>query len=89
MSQYKVVSLFSGCGGLDLGIGVLNDIGRERYIKLPKENTNERGVEITSEALMLLEKCEDTRIIDINFIREEIDYREVYTKWIDAWTEEY
>lgn len=68
---------------------VLNDIGRDRYIKLPKAKTNSRGVEITNEALMLLEKRDDTRVIDINFIREKIDYREVYTKWLDAWIDEY
>lgn len=68
---------------------VLRDIGRDRYIKIPKENTNSRGVEITAEALTLLEKCEDTRCIDINFIRKRIDYREVYTKWLDAWIDEY
>ena len=68
---------------------ILNEIGRDRYIKLPKENTNARGVEITAEALTVLEKCEDTRCIDINFVREKIDYREVYTKWLDAWREEY
>ncbi len=68
---------------------VLDDIGRDRYIKLPKVNTNARGVEITNEALMLLEKCDDTRVIDIDFVRKEIDYREVYTKWLDAWIDEY
>ncbi len=68
---------------------ILNEIGRDRYIKLPKENTNARGVEITAEALSMLEKHEDTRCIDINFTRDKIDYREVYTKWLDAWREEY
>lgn len=68
---------------------ILKDIGRDRYIKIPKENTNARGVEITAEALTLLEKCEDTRCIEINFVRERIDYREVYTKWLDAWRDEY
>lgn len=70
-------------------IRVLNQIGRDRYIKLPKENTNARGVEISQEALSLLENCQDTRCIDINFTREKIDYREVYTKWLDAWREDY
>lgn len=70
-------------------IGVLNQIGRDRYIKLPKVNTNARGVEISREALLLLEKCQDTRCIDIKFTREKIDYREVYTKWLDAWREDY
>lgn len=68
---------------------VLNDIGRNRYIKLPKENTNARGVEITAEALSILETHKDTRCININFTREKIDYREIYTKWLDAWREEY
>lgn len=68
---------------------ILKEIGRDRYIKLPKENTNARGVEITSEALSMLERYEDTRCININFTREKIDYREVYTKWLDAWREEY
>lgn len=70
-------------------IEVLERIGRDRYIKLPKENTNSRGVEISAEALSILERCPDTRCIDIDFIREKIDYREVYTKWLDAWREEY
>ena len=68
---------------------LLNDIGRDRYIKLPKENTNARGVEITAEALSILETHKDTRCININFTREKIDYREIYTKWLDAWREEY
>ncbi len=70
-------------------IEVLENIGRDRYIKLPKENTNSRGVEITAEALDMLENHKDTRCIDINFTREKIDYREVYIKWLDAWRDEY
>ena len=68
---------------------ILNDIGCDRYIKLPKEGTNPRGVEISSEALNLLLECEDTRTIEIPFARGDIDYREVYTKWLDAWRDEY
>ncbi|MCL2859634.1 MAG: ThaI family type II restriction endonuclease [Oscillospiraceae bacterium] len=68
---------------------ILRKIGRENYIKMPKAGTNARGVEISAEALSILEKAKDTRCIDIDFIRKEIDYREVYTKWLDAWTEDY
>lgn len=68
---------------------VLNELGRDKYIKLPKQNTNSRGVEITPDALEQLEKCNDTRSIEINFVRDKIDYREVYTKWLDAWRDEY
>ncbi len=68
---------------------ILEYIGRDRYIKLPKENTNARGVEISPEALTLLENHKDTKSIDINFVRGKIDYREVYVKWLDAWRDEY
>lgn len=68
---------------------ILSSIGRDRYIKLPKKNTNSRGVEISKEALTLLSDCHDTQVIDIKFTRGKIDYREVYTKWLDAWLDEY
>lgn len=68
---------------------VLNRIGRDKYIRLPKVNTNARGVEITAEALSMLEHYKDTRSININFMREKLDYREIYTKWLDAWKDEY
>ena len=64
---------------------VLKSIGRDRYIKLPKEGTNPRGAEITAEALNLLLGYDDTRIIEIPFGRDEIDYREIYTKWLNTW----
>ncbi len=68
---------------------ILESIGRDKYIKLPKENTNSRGVEISKDALLMLENHKDTRCIDIDFKREKIDYREVYVKWLDAWRDEY
>ncbi len=68
---------------------VLQELGKERYMKLPKENTNARGVEISEEALSVLEHCEDTRCIDVPFVRKKMDYREMYTKWLDAWREDY
>ena len=67
----------------------MHQLGVDRYIKLPKENTNSRGVELTSEALSFLEHCKDTRSIDIYFKKEQLDYRQIYTKWLDAWYEEY
>lgn len=70
-------------------LNVLKSLGRDRYIKLPKENTNARGVEISAEALSLLESDKETKSIDVRFTREDIDYREIYTKWLDAWRDEY
>ncbi len=37
----------------------------------------------------MLEHYKDTRSININFMREKLDYREIYTKWLDAWKDEY
>ncbi|ARQ97075.1 MULTISPECIES: ThaI family type II restriction endonuclease [Campylobacter] len=83
-SQGKLL-LFSKKSQLE----ILNLIGKDRYIKLPKPNTNSRGVEITTEALAMLEQSSHTKCIDINFVRKNIDYREIYTKWLDAWIEDY
>lgn len=70
-------------------IDVLETIGKDKYIQLPKEGTNARGVELTKEALFMLENHKETKSIEVNFIREKMDYREVYTKWLDAWYDEY
>lgn len=68
---------------------IIDKIEKDKYIKLPKQKTNSRGVELSIKALKLLESHQDTRRIDIDFKRKEIDYREIYTKWLDAWHDEY
>jgi len=62
-------------------------IGRERYIKLPKLGTNPRGVEITKEALSQLARGKETKVIEIDWRRSEIDYHP-YKRWVDYWREE-
>ena len=66
---------------------VLEDIGREKYIKLPKPGTNPRGVEITKDALLLLVNNRKTRSIEIDWQLPEIDCNP-YKKWVDYWREE-
>jgi hypothetical protein len=66
---------------------ILKKIGADSYLKLPTQGTNSRGVELTKDALDLLVAHSTTRKIDINFKREKLDYREVYTRWLDAWHE--
>ncbi len=66
---------------------LLDRIGRERYIKLPKSGTNPRGVEITKEALSSLVKDEMSRFIEINWQRKKIDYNP-YKRWVDYWRED-
>jgi len=62
-------------------------MGRERYIKLPIPGTNPRGVEITKEALSQLVRDEETKVIEIDWHRVEIDYHP-YKRWVDYWREE-
>lgn len=64
---------------------VLHELGRERYIKLPKAGTNSRGVEITKEALNTLAEHPETRRIDISFKRTELDYTLAYSRWLELW----
>ncbi len=72
---------------LEIQKRVFEDVGKERYIKLPKPGTNPRGVEITKEALRSLVDAEETKNIEITWQRAEIDYKP-YKRWVDYWMEE-
>jgi len=63
------------------------DIGRKKYIKLPKPGTNPRGVEITKEALSWLAEAKETKVIEIPWKRSKVDYSP-YKRWVDYWREE-
>lgn len=39
---------------LNIQIETIKNLGREKYIKLPRPGTNPRGVEISSQALQIL-----------------------------------
>jgi len=62
-------------------------IGRENYIKLPKPGTNPRGVEITKEALLSLVGDSNSKKIEINWQRTEIEFNS-YKRWVDLWRED-
>ena len=66
---------------------LIEDIGREKYIKLPVPGTNPRGVEITQKALAQLVKDKDTKSIEIHWQKPQIDYHP-YKRWVDYWEEE-
>ncbi|MEK6705613.1 MAG: ThaI family type II restriction endonuclease [Bdellovibrionota bacterium] len=65
---------------------LLEKIGCERYIKLPKLGTNPRGAEISKEALQSLIRDEGTKVIKVNWQKPEMDYRP-YQRWVDYWNE--
>jgi len=65
---------------------VFKEMGREKYIKLPKPGTNPRGVEISKGALLHLTRHNDTKFFAICWQRKEIDYNP-YKRWLDYWRE--
>lgn len=66
---------------------VFDAIGKKNYIKLPKPGTNPRGVEISQEALSELVSAKDTKVIEINWQKTDIEYKP-YQRWVDYWSEE-
>ena len=66
---------------------ILMDIGKNRYIKLPKPGTNPRGVEISAEALTLLSMQDDTQKILLSWSRQDIEFNS-FKRWIDLWANE-
>lgn len=67
---------------------VFGQIGRERYIKLPKLGTNPRGVEMSTEALQLLVAHPDTLKIQIHWPRNKDFQYDPYARWLELWQKE-
>jgi len=66
---------------------VLDKLGKENYLTLPKMGTNPRGVEISREGLNTLLQDKDTKCIKIIWKHTKIDYNP-YKRWVDYWKEE-
>jgi len=65
---------------------ILRHIGRNNYVLLPKPGTNPRGVEITKEALTALINDPETKRIEIEWRKVEIDY-DPFKRWVELWNE--
>jgi len=65
---------------------ILNQMGKEKYLILPKVGTNPRGVEISKDGLMMLLKDNETRCIEIVWRHFKMDYNP-YKRWVDYWKE--
>ncbi len=72
---------------LEVQRAVFDELGREQYIKLPKEGTNPRGVEISKKALLSLINMEETKKITIGWERTKIEINP-YKKWVELWGED-
>ncbi|MFG1449616.1 MAG: ThaI family type II restriction endonuclease [Thermoplasmataceae archaeon] len=65
---------------------IFDEIGKERYIKLPKQGTNPRGVEISNEALREITTDEETMSIKVEWKRANVQYN-AFKRWVDLWSE--
>lgn len=72
---------------LEAQVDLFSEIGRKKYIKLPKPGTNPRGVEIKGKALSSLIKDKNTKRIEIHWKKDKIDYNQ-FERWIDLWEED-
>lgn len=63
---------------------ILNNIGKKNYIKLPKQGTNPRGVEMYGEAMKQLIEHTHTLKIDIEWKKDLINFKP-FDRWIELW----
>jgi len=82
---------WNGVGGffyipIEVQQRILRNVGREKYLKLPKPGTNPRGVEISKEGLLMLMEDKNTKSIKIVWQRSRIEY-DPYRRWVDYWRE--
>jgi hypothetical protein len=83
---------WGGVGGLyyftqRAQLEILQKMGRERYIKLPKVGTNPRGVEISADALTSLSLEKDTLKLQINWRKSNVDV-DTFKRWVELWEED-
>ena len=65
---------------------LLDEIGRENYIKLPKAGTNPRGVEFAKNVLARLTEDSQSKHNEIRWQKSDIGFN-TYKRWLDLWRE--
>ncbi len=83
---------WNGKGGLyyfskELQKNILNKVGREQYLKLPKPGTNPRGVEMSTLAIRTLAKHSQSLKIPVKWEKKEIKF-DPYERWIELWKQD-
>jgi len=63
---------------------VFSKMGRQNYLKMPKQGTNPRGVEFSKGAVKSLLQHSDTKCIPVLWKKQKIDY-DPYKRWVDYW----
>jgi hypothetical protein len=69
---------------------LLEEIGIENFINLPKADTNPRGNNFNAKTVLKLVNDKNTKVIKIAWpkIENKFDSSAVYKRWVDYWSEE-
>ena len=85
---------WGGMGGfyyipLEVQAKLLKEIGIENYINLPKKDTNPRGSNFNTGAMLRLVNDKDTKVIRVDWpvLKNKADSSAVYKRWIEYWSE--
>jgi len=65
---------------------LLAEMGRRAYLKVPKQGTNPRGVEMSRRAIVRLLADKETMKIEIPWTKEDLKHK-TYRRWLDMWAE--
>jgi len=65
---------------------IFSVMGTEKYLDLPKPDTNPRGVEFSPLAMKSLENHPKTTRMEINWKHQDITIN-IYKRWMDYWLE--
>jgi hypothetical protein len=66
---------------------LLDRLGREAYMKLPKPGTNPRGVEISTNAIRILASHPQSLSIPLQWEKKEILF-DPYQRWLELWEQD-
>jgi hypothetical protein len=72
---------------VEVQLEVFNSLGKERYLKLPVEGTNPRGVEISGESMRIISMHPDTLKVPI-FWNKNYTLHKPYQRWLELWKKE-
>lgn len=83
---------WGGVGGLhlisiDLQVTLMNRIGREEYLTLPKPGTNPRGVEMSTMAIRSLTEDPQCLTIPVKWNKTEKQF-DPYKRWLELWEQD-
>lgn len=69
---------------LDAQHELLQEMGADTYLKLPRAGTNPRGVEFSRAAIVRLTQHKLSKQIPIEWTQQDLDY-DPYKRWVDYW----